>query len=868
MAQYDFTDYGVGYDPEEEERKRREAALLAQQQAQAQDMENGANAGGMRSPMDFGDIVGSAFNQRLGAAQNRLNEATSVFTDPEAALRKRLGVQQEEPTPVKQTITTDPQTGEQTMKIEGSARDLSAANPLTPTVTGPIAPTEEGQAPPAPQMRQQMQPPVDNQQRPVAIPQQLPPGGPISPEMANMPIAQPRLPQPGPAVQVASAAPGLPQLPRTQQAQQAPQASRPAVPGLAALPTLAQMGMAAQQSQASRIAEGQGEGGARVEDIYREAIISGANEQDPAKRRDSFARIIADPNAPEGNKALANQIMFDDYKKQTEIAKANKQIEDATPTDLARYMKEQKKEGSYIKAILLARLGLTDLAQKEQEKIDPTITMGSAVDSKGEKYTVGRDKYGNITTGFDATGKRANQETLANLSAAAMPTKSFLLPQSGGGLMQKTIIGADGQPQVITGQVFTDPQTNTTYFQAGNKRYDTSGLSTPAQNVQNVFGAAAAGSAGKAGGEGFTPQPLPAFPGQQGGAPASYVNPQGAQPAAPSAPADPAAVRRAQSDIESLDKEIKRLKPGAPGAAKSLETFQTERAAAQQRLQQAQGGAPATNVPVSTAGMPVWQQRQNAALGEAQTKEAIQVAGKRSESFNKILDEEVRPQAQAGDTVSSVRKQQFAIFDRPGVDSNKLFGLYNAAQENPGDQKLSIVRDIFGGVFKPEIEVSNRLAQLNITSQEKSALAEYNIANQRINAATLKQTAGPGSVSDAEQRANRESNVDPTKIPALGAYNAMAQSQFSGDLARYKGDWADSQPATNALQLDKAWRKESQSLSQVYGDIAKQRAQYIAGNGATTAAVREGYRKFPIPEYDPNTGTWKKTKPISEILGK
>jgi hypothetical protein len=96
----------------------------------------------------------------------------------------------------------------------------------------------------------------------------------------------------------------------------------------------------------------------------------------------------------------------------------------------------------------------------------------------------------------------------------------------------------------------------------------------------------------------------------------------------------------------------------------------------------------------------------------------------------------------------------------------------------------------------------------------------------------------------------------------------MAQSQFSGDLARYKGDWADSQPATNALQLDKAWRKESQSLSEVYGNIAKQRAQYIAGNGATTAAVREGYRKFPIPEYDPNSGTWKKTKPIAEILGR
>jgi hypothetical protein len=250
-------------------------------------------------------------------------------------------------------------------------------------------------------------------------------------------------------------------------------------------------------------------------------------------------------------------------------------------------------------------------------------------------------------------------------------------------------------------------------------------------------------------------------------------------------------------------------------------------------------------------------------------REAQQTTGiKRTESFNKILDEEVRPQAQAGDTVSSTRKQQFAIFDRPGVDTNKIFGLYNASSENPNDQKLSIVRDIFGGTFKPEAEVSQRLALLNLSPQEKSALMEYNIANQRINAATLKQTAGPGSVSDAEQRANRESNVDPTKIPALGAYNAMAQSQFNGDLARYKADWADTNPATNALQLDKAWRKESANLAEMYGNIAKQRNQFIASNGATTAAVREGYRKYPIPEYDPNSGTWKKTKPLAEILGR
>jgi hypothetical protein len=145
---------------------------------------------------------------------------------------------------------------------------------------------------------------------------------------------------------------------------------------------------------------------------------------------------------------------------------------------------------------------------------------------------------------------------------------------------------------------------------------------------------------------------------------------------------------------------------------------------------------------------------------------------------------------------------------------------------------------------------------------------EYNIANQKINAATLKQTAGAGSVSDAEQKANRESNVDPTKIPALGAFNAMAQSQFDGDRARYKADWALTQPAQNRLELDKAWRKEGQRLTKIYEDMARERIKFINQNGSTYNAVREGYRRYPVPEYDPESGTWKKTKPLTQILGR
>ena len=55
---------------------------------------------------------------------------------------RRLRLEEEKATPVKQTITTDPATGAQTVKIEGSAHNLSAANPNTPTIAQPVAPDE------------------------------------------------------------------------------------------------------------------------------------------------------------------------------------------------------------------------------------------------------------------------------------------------------------------------------------------------------------------------------------------------------------------------------------------------------------------------------------------------------------------------------------------------------------------------------------------------------------------------------------------------------------------------------------------------------------------------------------------------------
>ena len=256
----------------------------------------------------------------------------------------------------------------------------------------------------------------------------------------------------------------------------------------------------------------------------------------------------------------------------------------------------------------------------------------------------------------------------------------------------------------------------------------------------------------------------------------------------------------------------------------------------------------------------------------AQQKQQLERGTKRSESFDKIIDTEYRDNASKGESVVNSRKNQFGILSR--IDENgkpvaeQISGLYNAANENPSEQKYSIVRDIFGGVFKPEAEVSQRLAQLNLTPKAKAALIEFNGENAKIAAQTLRETSGPGSVSDAEQAANRARNVDITKTPMLGVYQMMAQSQFNGDLQRFKHDFAAETNQPNSAKFEKEFRQTSSKLTDTYRQIAEDRIKYIQDNGNTPAAIRDGYKRFPAPEYDPGTGQWKYLKPLSAIFGK
>lgn len=850
--------------------------------------------------MAFTDIMGDYL-------QRRMDTAVQPFTDPEAYLRQRLlddeeerrrrereeaeRLQAEQQAAQQRAAEQAQQVQERVQQSEPAPTEMAGmpqtaempgATPVTgPVQPQPVAPVMGG---PAPVVQDQAN--IEEQRRieqaqaaqatqpavPVApvAPAQPQPQMAQQPQMAPQPVPQVQLPQPGPSVQVAGPAVAPPE------------------PGVGVLRPPAGMVAPAPQPQpqlsfAERIAQaGQKLAGAAPAAAETAAPDYSADlggiASDPAK----LAAFYADTNNPEPARKIAAQLWRSHLEGTSSQDRAEKTLVAAAqgdPRAQSEVMRDLKRdEGSYVKAVLFARLGLNKLAEQEQEKLGQTGRTVSRALLGTEGYTVEQDSRGAIVRAWDSEGNRVGDRTLAQLNASGQKAggqiysataTSMVIPagQTNAGEEYRQIFDSTSgkfknvittgpnagqeyrgpagierrvgtQAQIDYNRKMIDFNTNPNIAAATDAMkfaIDAYGVNSPEvqrtqQAIQNKLGpqalnqiirsvpAAAGAPVGQAPAAAGAPvvQQAPAVGGQ---APVGQA-PVGQAPAVGGAPV-----------------------VGAPAV-----------------------GAPAVGAPAVGGTSPA-RFRQGLEIGTAAAKENIQVQGARSQSFNKILDEEVRPQAQAGDTVSSARKQQFAIFDRPGIDANKLFGLYTAAQESPNDQKLSIIRDIFGGVFKPEAEVSQRLAQLNLTPAEKAALQEYNIANQKINAATLKQTAGPGAVSDAEQRANRESNVDITKIPALGAYNAMAQSQFDGDRARWKADWALTQPAQNALELDRAWRKESQRLSNIYRDMATQRIRFINENGNTFNAVREGYRRFPVPEYDPESGTWKKTKPLGAILG-
>ena len=814
---------------------------------------------------NYSDIPGAMWDQRMQGLTNRYNDVTSMFEDPAAAMRRRAGLPAEDDTqanvkPVTQTVKTDPTTGDQTMTISGRPEDLSASNPLTPTVmpaaapvaapvTAPVAPGQptQPQMQPAVFRPQAVAPTWNDYANPSLLPENQPsPAAPVAPTaMQPVKYSNPVMQQDVNTLkQNYEQTTGQPLPVTSEERDRAKQtqlyndwaAGKPNVyqptnpanfPGQATFHGNAIDVSSTADPKALEAAgwyrpnpegdpvhwernpQSQPGPGVKVADtgpVTSEQINLGshANELNAAAKDGNIKALgagMANDTNPPVQKAYAAQTA-DLLERQKNEKAAEKTVSEAVASgNMLPLMKEIKKsteEGSYVKAYLFQRLGLNDLAKEEQQKLGAGKRWEAAVGPNGEQAIVQYDGQGLPLKGFNAAGEEISQKQLSTFAAGALPTKSHLMPSVHGSPVQN----AQGE----TGLMIYDPRQRTSYVQVGNERRPTTGWTTMAQNPIAVYNASGAKQQGVQAAEGYQNTPLPAMPGR------GPVAPGQIQPGAPTQP---------------------QMQP-QPGAQVQPQPAPTS------------GALPGTTppqalaTPAPTVGG-VAGQKQGMAVRAAESKDYVE----------KFMPELQVKGDQAGE-VSRVRKDQIGLLTR----NPELAGLLNG-QGGTGDKVRNLLRDTVTAGYSDPAELSRRIAELNLSQTQSNALYEYIGLQNKILPLTLKANAGAGSISEAEHKINREANVDMTRVPMYSAFSLLTRDQFDKNVNSYERDWAAASGIQSRTQHGSAWSAEKKKLVDAYDNIYRARAEYISKYGNTPSAVVDAYKYYPAPEYNASSKTWE-----------
>ena len=386
--------YIEGETPEEyEARRRREAELQAQAEAPPP-----GEASGVIQPaapgVNLGDLAGRYINNRLDQAGQNINRAVTAVTNPVQTIQQNLGM------PTEQAANTEVQT--QTVKTYGDGSQEHTVKTQVPP-PAPVVPQPQ----PVAQMPQptQTQPQPPMQTAPVAQPAvaqtampQLTAGGGVP----ETPAMEP-LPQPGPGVQVAGPV--------------NPAAVTQPAPAVQAQPTT-------QPSTAPQWQQDLADANGNVDRLIELAN----NKSYPAEARTVAKEKLQEAFASDRRRQEAEQTVLKaaqgDAKAQNELLRSLRPV-----TGKAA----EKEEGSYIKAYLYARLGLTDLAKEEQEKILGKTKFSQAI-LDGQHYATETDREGRIVAARDAEGQLVPVATVAKLNAEGAKAGTHAFGFTGGSL--------------------------------------------------------------------------------------------------------------------------------------------------------------------------------------------------------------------------------------------------------------------------------------------------------------------------------------------------------------------------------------------------------------------------------------------------
>jgi hypothetical protein len=126
----------------------------------------------------------------------------------------------------------------------------------------------------------------------------------------------------------------------------------------------------------------------------------------------ALMKLSADSTAPSWMQDRARNRAADIITQQRDMQNAQEKLSTATPTDLAKYMREKTTGGSWLKAIFYSAIGATQLAQEEGAKLG-IGTEKVVLDANGKANIVKVAVNGTPLEGYSAdTGKKLSAEEL------------------------------------------------------------------------------------------------------------------------------------------------------------------------------------------------------------------------------------------------------------------------------------------------------------------------------------------------------------------------------------------------------------------------------------------------------------------------
>jgi len=571
----------------------------------------------------------------------------------------------------------------------------------------------------------------------------------------------------------------------------------------------------------------------------------------------ALMKLSTDSDAPDWMKDRARNRAADLITQQREMQNAQEKVSSMSETELAKAMREKTTGGSWVKAIFYAAIGAKGLAQAEGAKLG-LGTEKTVTGADGKAYMVKVAANGTPLEGYSSeTGKKLSAEELVNAvgqggSKREVSTSAEQFQDKEGNIYrsQSDKQGNLVTKNIVTGEVYKgDPTKLTRVRDVAGQTADERKQAFKRENDATSF----ANSIRKL----------------------DYDSKLKAV-----ADFRQAAINRGEPDL--TDDELSRMGIDRPDIGQAPQRQQPGQAPAA-APQAGKVTAPVAPTPVAgqapTAVAPV-------APGTSVTGRITPDAQKRIDAENKLAREsasevqtteqkeyvkETKPAvgqtSSDGQAVSNARRQQLDIVKRNPSVVNILNG-----QGTQYDQARRIMINAVSGAYGAEEkkQLADDLGQVmnKLTESEQGALQEFVNLNTVVNAKTLRANAGPGAVSDAEQRANKEANVgNVDRIPAYAAMAGLHRSQFNGDLAASKQAFLQDNPQIKTTsEFNSAWQKQEAMRLKEYQAIAKARFDVMGKAPASTASpeaikayrdrVFRAFEAYPAPQYDAATNKW------------